>query len=426
MKKNTRKKALRGVSMVLASVLLCLCLTGIAPPPPVAAASDLDALQQQLEAYEQKLEQDKAALQEMKKNTADAKKHKQNLESQVSTIKNQIGVLMETITTVQNDIGNTKISLAEKQEEIVAKEADIEQRRENFKERMAAMQELHDAGAMAMLANVTNLYQLLTFSEVLQDIANKDTEILEELRVEKAELEQIKAELEAKKAELEALEQELTRQKEAMHQKQNQLGVALKEAGEDLADATEAQQEAQELLESDQMNYEALQDQIQQLIDGAQNAHGDLSFNGQFSCPLRSGTYRLSSPYGWRTLNGRRKFHAGTDFAAASGTPIYAVADGYVTYAGWNSGGYGNYVLIYHGEMSDGNTYSTLYAHMVETPSVKAGQYVTRGTQIGKVGTTGRSTGNHLHLELWQGSNINNSVANKATRINPASHVPLK
>ena len=96
------------------------------------------------------------------------------------------------------------------------------------------------------------------------------------------------------------------------------------------------------------------------------------------------------------------KLHAGIDFAAAGGTPIYAAASGYVQVAGWSTGGYGNYVIIYHGKMSDGNTYSTLYAHM-RSVATSAGKYVKQGELIGYVGTTGNSTGNHLHLEVWKG-----------------------
>ncbi len=439
---NNKKKMTtlrRALSALLSGVLLCLCLTTTVPGP-AQAASKLDNLKQQLQQYEAKLKKDKQALAEMKKNAADAKQREQYLQSQIDTIRSQIDVLMDSISTVQNDIGNTQSAIQKtqsaidaKQQEISLKEADIEQRRENFKQRMAAMQELHDSGAMAMLANVKTLYQLLTFSEVLQDIANKDTEILEGLRTEKDALEQAKSELEAaknaleaKKAEKQRLEAELNQQKQSMNSKQNELDVALKDAGKDVAEATAAQAEIQEMLESDQLNYEALQKQIQDLINSAAKEHSDLNFNGTFACPLAKGTYRVGSPFGMRIINGKKKMHNGVDLPAASGTPIYAAADGYVTAAGWNSGGYGNYVLIYHGKMPDGNTYSTLYAHMVETPCVSAGQYVKRGNKIGKVGTTGNSQGNHLHLELWQGSNVNNSVANKATRINPANYIPLK
>ena len=91
--------------------------------------------------------------------------------------------------------------------------------------------------------------------------------------------------------------------------------------------------------------------------------------------------------------------HRGTDFAAPGGTEIYAIADGIVTDATYHYS-WGNYVQIYHGKDDQGNTYSTLYAHMISTPIVSAGQSVTKGQVIGYVGSTGYSTGNHLHLEM--------------------------
>ena len=86
--------------------------------------------------------------------------------------------------------------------------------------------------------------------------------------------------------------------------------------------------------------------------------------------------------------------------------------------AGWSSGGYGNYVIIYHGKMSDGNQYSTLYGHM-RSVATSAGKYVQQGEIIGYVGSTGNSTGNHLHLEVWKGGS-------KANAVNPRGYIPMK
>ena len=97
--------------------------------------------------------------------------------------------------------------------------------------------------------------------------------------------------------------------------------------------------------------------------------------------------------------------------------PIYAAASGYVQVAGWSSGGYGNYVIIYHGSMSDGNAYSTLYGHM-RSVATSAGKYVKQGELIGYVGSTGNSTGNHLHLEVWKGGK-------KANAVNPRGYIPF-
>lgn len=412
-------RALRALCAAVAAACLAVSLSSAVP----AQAATQAELQQQLQAYEQKLQQDKKTLAEMKDNAEEAADKKANLESQISTVKSQIAVLAESISQVQNSIG-------EKEQEIAAKEADIEQKQAEldaqhtaFGQRLAAMQEMHDSGTMAMLSSVTNLYQLLTFADVLQDISNKDTEIMNTMRQQKADLEAAKADLETAKADLEDQQTQLENQKSTMQSKQNELTSDLVQAGQDLADAKAAAADAQALVDSDQMNYEAVQDAITELLKSAESAHADLKFNGVFACPLSSYS-RISSTFGTRTLNGVTKLHPGVDFAAPAGTTIYAAADGYVTAAGWNSGGYGYYVLIYHGQMPDGNTYSTLYGHMLSAPSVSAGTYVTRGTAIGQVGSSGYSTGNHLHLELWQGSSASNSIANKATRINPLSAIP--
>ena len=84
---------------------------------------------------------------------------------------------------------------------------------------------------------------------------------------------------------------------------------------------------------------------------------------------------------------------------AGARTPLRGSTSGYVQVAGWSSGGYGNYVIIYHGKMSDGNQYSTLYGHM-RSVATSAGKYVQQGEIIGYVGSTGRSSGNHCHFEI--------------------------
>ncbi|MNS37752.1 Murein DD-endopeptidase MepM [compost metagenome] len=92
-------------------------------------------------------------------------------------------------------------------------------------------------------------------------------------------------------------------------------------------------------------------------------------------------------------ITGQNKMHTGLDIAASSGTPVKAPASGTVSFAGWN-GGYGNYVVIDHG-----NGLQTAYAHM-SAINVKRGQRVTAGTQVGRVGSTGMSTGPHMHFEV--------------------------
>jgi len=107
-------------------------------------------------------------------------------------------------------------------------------------------------------------------------------------------------------------------------------------------------------------------------------------------------TAEFTSGYGIRSdpFQGRAARHQGIDLAAPSGTPIYATADGVVSDAGWNSGGYGNLIKIDHGRGIE-----TRYGHL-SAILVRAGQHVTRGQQIARMGSTGRSTGSHLHYEV--------------------------
>ena len=282
---------------------------------------------------------------------------------------------------------------------------------------MGAMQELREGGSVAMLSAVTDLYQLLTFNEMMQDISVKETSMLDALEAAKEELENDHKQLESEKASLETQKANLDAKNYQMQSKQSELNSSIAQAKLTQDEAAAAQKEAQEAIESDEMDYEAVQQQIQAIISAAASSQSQLSFTG-FICPLKSYS-RISSEYGYRTnpVTGVYKLHGGIDFAAPAGTPIYAAAGGYVSVAGWSTGGYGNYVVIYHGTMNDGKAYSTLYGHMSRI-AAKQGTYVKQGDIIGYVGSTGNSTGNHLHLEVWQGKS-------NAGRVNPRSYVPI-
>ncbi|MBD2177939.1 M23 family metallopeptidase [Pseudanabaena sp. FACHB-1998] len=120
----------------------------------------------------------------------------------------------------------------------------------------------------------------------------------------------------------------------------------------------------------------------------------DLGSISNFTIPITGAI--ISSGFGWRIhpVTGERKLHKGVDFAAPTGTPIFAAAEGVVTDAGWTNGGYGNIVELRH---NDGSL--TLYAHTNKV-YVSKGQVVNKGQAIAEVGTTGRSTGPHLHFEI--------------------------
>ena len=405
---------LRAASLFVAAACLTLSVTVY----PASAATSMSSLQNKLNKLSQSIEQHKKELSNAKKKEAAAKQLESDLKEKVTVIQGQIGVLKSQIADVQNSIGVKQQEITAKEAEIAAKEAEIADQWDGFKQHMAAMQELRDGGSVAMLSAVNDLYELLTFNEVMQDISIKDTEILDNMKNAKEALESDKLTLESQRSELQSKKADLDAQNSQMRAKQNELNSSVAAAQMSAAEAQQAQKDAQAAIESDEMNYEAVKKQIQKMIAAAAASKPTLSFTG-FICPLKSYS-RISSEYGWRKnpVTGVNKLHAGTDFAAPGGTPIHAAASGYVQVAGWSSGGYGNYVIIYHGKMSDGNQYSTLYGHM-RSVATSAGKYVQQGEIIGYVGSTGNSTGNHLHLEVWKGGS-------KANAVNPRGYIPMK
>ena len=406
-------RAMRAASLFLAAACLLLSVSVY----PATAATSMSSLQNKLDKLSQSIVQHKKELSNAKKKEQAAKALESELKEKVTVVQSQISVLKGQIAEVQNSIGLKEQEIAAKEQQITEKEAEIADQWGDFKQHMAAMQELRDGGSVAMLSAVNDLYELLTFNEVMQDISIKDTEILDNMKNAKEALESDKLTLESQRSELQSKKADLDAQNSQMRAKQNELNSSVAAAQMSAAEAQQAQKDAQAAIESDEMNYEAVKKQIQKMIAAAAASKPTLSFTG-FICPLKSYS-RISSEYGWRKnpVTGVNKLHAGTDFAAPGGTPIYAAASGYVQVAGWSSGGYGNYVIIYHGKMSDGNTYSTLYGHM-KSVATSAGKYVKQGELIGYVGSTGNSTGNHLHLEVWKGGK-------KANAVNPRGYIPF-
>ena len=407
-------RAMRAASLFLAAACLLLSVSVY----PATAATSMSSLQNKLDKLSQSIVQHKKELSNAKKKEQAAKALESELKEKVTVVQSQISVLKGQIAEVQNSIGLKEQEIAAKEQQIAEKEAEIADQWGDFKQHMAAMQELRDGGSVAMLSAVNDLYELLTFNEVMQDISIKDTEILDNMKNAKEALESDKLTLESQRSELQSKKADLDAQNSQMRAKQSELNSSVAAAQMSAAEAQQAQKDAQAAIESDEMNYEAVKKQIQKMIAAAAASKPTLSFTG-FICPLKSYS-RISSEYGWRKnpVTGVNKLHAGTDFAAPGGTPIHAAASGYVQVAGWSSGGYGNYVIIYHGKMSDGNQYSTLYGHM-RSVATSAGKYVQQGEIIGYVGSTGNSTGNHLHLEVWKGGS-------KANAVNPRGYIPMK
>lgn len=385
---------------LLLSVAVAMTMTLSTVMTPLAAASVSD-LRQKLQEQQAALEKVNQQLKEAQSDKADAQAIKTQLEQQKSLLLSQIGTLTEQIGGLDNDIVNKQDEINQKQQEVDQKQAEYDQRWADFKDRMRAMQRLNDGGSIALLSSATNLYQLLTFATTLEQIVSKDEEICQQLEDEHTQLEQQRAELEQAKADLEAKKADYEAQKAALNSKTSELAENISQTDESISKA-EAEEQA---LKEAQIEANKKVDEAAKELDAALNAANQAYGNASIQCSLDFGrplaTYKYVSCY----FGGNG--HRGTDYAAPGGTEIYAVSGGVVTAAAYHYS-WGYYVQVYHGKDDDGNSYSTLYAHMNSAPIVSVGQNVSKGQRLGYVGSTGNSTGNHLHLEM----KVNNVLVN--------------
>lgn len=337
--------------------------------------------------YKSDWEQAEKELSEEKEKYEQIESSKDKAQAQKQSLKNQQSIILDQISQSIEQIQQKELEIANQEQVIAEKQAEIDERWGDFKDRMQAMQVMHDSGAVAMITSAQSLYDLLTFSTTLQQVSEKDTEVLEEMNQQKAELEAEKQELEQAMAELESA-------KAALEDKSDQLSANI-----------QAQDATISKLDADAKAQEQVVAEKQKLADEAEAAYEQWvqqnASSGSGVCaegfiwPL-PGAGRVTTEFGadqW--VNGVfSSGHKGLDIAIAGGTPIYAAHNGTVvaTTGHWT---YGNVVMI-----DNGDGISTLYAHMQSAAIVSVGQTVTQGQVIGYVGSTGNSSGNHLHFEV--------------------------
>lgn len=337
--------------------------------------------------YKSDWEQAEKELSEEKEKYEQIESSKDKAQAQKQSLKNQQSIILDQISQSIEQIQQKELEIANQEQVIAEKQAEIDERWGDFKDRMQAMQVMHDSGAVAMITSAQSLYDLLTFSTTLQQVSEKDTEVLEEMNQQKAELEAEKQELEQAMAELESA-------KAALEDKSDQLSANI-----------QAQDATISKLDADAKAQEQVVAEKQKLADEAEAAYEQWvqqnASSGSGVCaegfiwPL-PGAGRVTTEFGadqW--VNGVfSSGHKGLDIAIAGGTPIYAAHNGTVaaTTGHWS---YGNVVMI-----DNGDGVSTLYAHMQSAAIVSVGQTVTQGQVIGYVGSTGNSSGNHLHFEV--------------------------
>ncbi len=315
----------------------------------------------------------------------DAEKAKNDVVAQSEQLEREIDIIQTEIYAIDDIIEETDAQIAELEAEIARFEEDIAEADAKFKACLRAMDENSMTSYIDLILSSESFSDLLVNLETINEMTEYDMAIIQEMTDLKSEVEATKAAVEAKRK-----TQEEARSIAAQKQETLEVKLAEKEA---LAKSLEKDIEKyKQVYEEARRQEEALKKQISGSLSTSSNS--TYTGNGRFCWPAPSYT-RISSPYGWRLhpIYKTNKFHSGVDLAAPGGSNILAAESGTVKFSGWN-GGYGNCLIIDHG-----GGITTLYGHASKL-CVSKGQYVTKGEIVAKVGTTGNSTGNHLHFEV--------------------------
>lgn len=380
--KKTRK--LRIVCAALAVfVTVAALLPGISGTDALAVSqSQIDALEEQRDALRAEREEMQAGIDELEAQQADVLQQKAALDAQNEVYRQEIELIEEQVSLY------TQLVEQKRQEVELATQAESEQLA-TYRRHVRAMEENGRYTYLSILFGSRSLGELMSNLDMIGEIMEADQRSYEQYTAAREQSEQIQAEYETMLTELDSRQSELETEKAALE-------VQIDEATQMIVDL-EAQLETDRAAYEEQLAKEAaLEADIQEMIAELerQEAANSIVSTGTYIWPLPG--YRPGSAYGWRIhpIWGDRRFHAGEDIGAPMGTSILAADSGIATVIPDNGNGYGNYIIINHG---GGRT--TLYAHMSGF-AVSNGATVTQGQTIGYVGSTGNSTGPHLHFEV--------------------------
>lgn len=388
------KKIKRSLAGCLATVLV---LTA-APCAVVQAGTLEESIKQKQEAISQ-AEKEKKKLQSSISNikvlVKELEKSKSNLETYVKELDGKLADIGEKIEALQKQISEKKEEIAQAKQDLEKAQQVAEKQYDDMKKRLRFLyQNSKGSGYLELLVSAGSFADMLNQAEYVEQLSSYDSQKLEEYRQsveymklckqtleeEEAVLASAQASLEQEQKAVDALIGEKEQQIQAFQGDISNKEAALKEYEADVAEQNATIAALEKAVAADKAK---LAEQNRIKYDG-----------GMFQMPC-PGYKRVSSDYGTRmhpTL-GVQKFHNGVDFAAASGTPILAAYSGNVVAASYNSS-MGNYVMIDHGD----GLY-TIYMHASKL-YVSSGQAVSKGDQIAAVGSTGRSTGPHLHFSV--------------------------
>ena len=392
------------VALVLAAVILL----SVVPAPARAASSS--EIKKQISA----LKDEKAIMQEqIDKIRGDYEANEDeilDMVNQKNAIDQEIALLHSQVVNINAQITAYSTLIADLQVELETAQLELDELNEKHKERIQAMEEEGTVSYWDVIFQANSFTDMLDRINMMEEIAASDQRRIQEIGNAAEEVNTAKKSMAEERDSLEQTKLDLAATQEQLDEKRAEADAILQELAakgdvfEQMLDESEAAQ-AELMAEIAKKEKELSKAQYQEKL-AAQAAAGNAPpSNSTWQCPVPY--YTLTSPFGMRVhpVLGYKRMHNGIDMACASGTPIYATRSGTVTVASYQAGGAGNYVSINHG---DG--FSSIYMHMTHY-IVYVGQQVSKGQVIGYVGSTGISTGPHLHFGISYGGTYVNPLA---------------
>lgn len=433
---KNRKRFVSILAGLMAALIILTLILSLLPTRASAASSS--EIRKQINELKNQKKEIQAQIEDLKDQYQKNENEIADIVARKNIIDQEIGLLHAQITNITEQISAFSVLVADKQDELDNAQTRFEQMNEDCKVRIRAMEEEGSLTYWEVLFRATSFSNLLDRLTMVEEIAASDIRRLQELSdaadavevsrqelaLEKEELDATKAELDATQAQLDekreeadALIQELLSHAEELEELREQKE---KEDEELMAHIAEMEQAYNRAKEEEWLAYIATATTAAPTtqpgggdggIDfgngGGSNNSGGNNNAGSTSWIRPCSYVKVTSPYGFREqpTAGASRFHQGIDLGAPAGTTIVASRAGTVTSAGY-SNSLGWYVTINHG---DG--FSSMYGHMLGPAYVSSGTYVSQGKSIGGVGSTGISTGNHLHFAILYNGAYQNPAA---------------
>ncbi|MGM9550740.1 MAG: murein hydrolase activator EnvC family protein [Clostridia bacterium] len=393
--KRTRRKRI-GASICAVLVAIAV-LAGILYPAftTVAHAATKAELQKEVD--------------EAKQNTANAKKQLDNVKANKANVEKEVLSIDSEINRTENEIEQTEAAIAQSEADLIIKEQELQIAEQNcmeyddeFKNRARIMYENRTTSYIEVLLGASSFGDFLSRIELIKEIVEYDKKMLADMIASRNAIAQAKQAIEEEKALNESKRESLATLKEELDYRLESKSLLLTQLQAD----EEAYKKAYEKAEADEAK---VQKELEALAKKEAESGSKTVYtgSGKFQWPVPN-SKRITSKYGYRIhpVYKTKKFHSGIDIGAAYGLPIVAAEDGTVVTAKYGSG-YGKYIVINHG-----SGITTLYGHC-SSLLVSSGDKVKKGQTIAKIGSTGVSTGNHLHFEV----RINGQTADPLTYV---------